>query len=172
MLRLIYAFVEIALHRRGPEHLPASRFFFALVLALYIAVALFTIQFADGVTHPYALVAVQGTLGIAFTWCLLRAFERQHRFLQTASALLGADALMSLVSLWFALWHRALHAPATELTLPLVLYLLVAVVWATDISGFVVARALDRPYFLGVSIMVGYLLLSFSLQITLFPPAS
>ena len=99
MLRLIYAFVEIALSSTRTGALPASRFFFALVLALYIAVALFTIQFADGVTHPYALVAVQGTLGIAFTWCLLRAFERQHRFLQTASALLGADALMSLVSL-------------------------------------------------------------------------
>jgi len=172
VLRLIYAFVEIALHRRGPDHLPASRFFFSLVLVVYTAVSVFSIQFADDLAHPYALIVVQGALSIAFTWCLLRAFERQHRFFQTASALLGTNAFLDLVSVWLVVWHRGLNVAPTELTLPLTLYLLVAVVWNTDVSAFVVARALDRPYFLGVSIVIGYLLLSYSLLVTLFPRAS
>jgi hypothetical protein len=172
VLRVIYAFVEIAFHRRGPEHLPASRFFFAIVLVASVAISLFTIQFALKVAHPIALVVVQGALSMAFTWCLLRAFERERRFLQTASALLGINALLSIVSLSFALWHRGLHVPPDEITVPYVLYTLIAVGWTLDVNAFVVARALDRPYFLGLAIMVGYVLLSASLQITFFPPMS
>ena len=170
MWRLISAFIEIAFHRRGPEQLPSSGFLLALVLAANVGVALVTVSLADVVEHPVLMVVVDAAFWLAFVWCVLRAFERERRFRQTASALLGTDTLLSLLGLPIVLWHRALNAPA-EATLPSVLYLLI-VVWSVDIGAFILSRALDRMYVLAVAIVVGYLLLSISLRATLFPPAT
>ena len=171
MWRLISAFVEIAFHRRGPEQLPSSGFLFALLLVANLAVALVTVATVDVVDHPVLMVAVDAVFGLAFFWCVLRAFERERRFRQTASALLGTDILLSLVGLPLVLWHRSLDAPPDQVTIPVLLQLLL-LVWSVDITAFVLSRALDRMYVLAVAIVVGYLLLSISLRVTFFPPAT
>jgi hypothetical protein len=43
--------------------------------------------------------------------------------------------------------------------------------WSIDIAGFVVARAIDKPYIVGVLIMVGYVVGSILLGQLLFPAA-
>jgi hypothetical protein len=169
--RLILAFVEIAFHRRGPEQLPSSGFLFALVLAANLGLTFLSVRTLDVVQHPLLMVFVDAAFWLAFVWCVLRAFERERRFRQTASALLGTDAVLSLLGLPLVLWHRALNAPPSEATLPLLLQLLM-IVWSIDISAFVLSRALDRMYVLAVVIVVGYLLLSISLRATLFPTAT
>ena len=171
MLRLILAFVEIALHRQSPADLPASRFFFTAVFVVYLAVALVTTRYLDIVAYPELMTAFETVLGLAFIWSVLRAFERQARFRQTACAVLGTDTLLNLLTVPLVLWHRSLGAPATDATLPLVLYVLVAI-WSVDISAFIMARAIERPYVLTVAIMLGYLLLLVSVRATLFPPAT
>jgi len=173
-LRLIYAFVDILLHRRGPEQLPASRFFFGLVLLASFVVSLFTFQFSRIPSERFVpIMLVDVGFSLAYTWCVLRAFGVERRFLQTASASLGAGSLLDLASLPFVLWHRALTGPTpgptTDVTLPYVLYLLVALVWLIDVSSFIMARAIERPYVLGLAIVIGYALLSVSLEASLFP---
>jgi hypothetical protein len=170
VLRVIYAFVDILLHRRGPDHLPASRFFFALVLITAIVVSLFTIQFSAIPSERFVpIIVVDIGFSLAFTWCVLRAFGVERRFLQTAAATLGAGSLLDLASLPFALWHRALSGASGEVTLPYVIYLLIALVWLIDVSSFIMARAIARPYVLGLAIVIGYALLSVSLEASLFP---
>jgi hypothetical protein len=171
VLRLILAFVDIALHRKSPEHLPASRFFFAAVLVVYLAVALVTTRYLEIVAYPELMIAFETVLGLAFVWSVLRLFERQRRFRQTACAVLGTDTLLNLLTVPLVLWHRSLGAPDTEATVPLVLYVLVAI-WSIDVSAFIMARALERPYVLTVAIMLGYVLLFVSVRATLFPPAT
>ena len=171
MSRLILAFVDIAFHRRGPEHLPASSFLFTAVLVVYFVVSLLTTHYLNIVAHPLLMTELQTVLGLAFIWSVLRAFERQRRFRQTACAVLGTDTLLNLLSLPLAFWHRSLGAPEAQTTIPEILFILVAI-WSVDISAFIMARALERPYVLTVAIMVGYLLLSISVRITLFPPTT
>jgi CDP-diglyceride synthetase len=171
VLRLILAFVDIALHRQSPANLPASRFFFTAVLVVYLAVALITTRYLDIVKYPELMTAFETVLGLAFIWSVLRLFERQTRFRQTACAVLGTDTLLNLLTVPLVIWHRSLGALETETTLPLVLYVLVAI-WSVDISAFIMARAIERPYVLTVAIMLGYLLLSVSVRATLFPPTT
>jgi hypothetical protein len=168
---LISAFVDIAFHRRGPEQLPSSRFLLAVVLAANVGISLVTVSVADVVDHPVIMVIVDASFWLAFVWCVLRAFERERRFRQTATALLGTDTLLSLLGLPIVLWHRALNAPPADATLPSVFYLLI-VVWSVDIGAFILSRALDRMYVLAVAIVIGYVLLSISLRTALFPPAT
>jgi hypothetical protein len=79
--------------------------------------------------------------------------------------------MLSILIVPLALWSQALDVAEGEIALPW-LFLLLLAIWSIDIAGFVLARALDRPYALGVAIMLGYVLLTVSLQQALLPVAS
>lgn len=46
MQALIRLFIEVALHRKGPQDMPASGIVFALVLAAYLAIGAAVVYFA------------------------------------------------------------------------------------------------------------------------------
>jgi hypothetical protein len=171
VLRLIYVFVDIALHRRGPDQLPSALFFFNLVLAVAVVVELAVLVVADAVRRPVVLALFDTVLDLAFLWAVLKSFGRERRFRQTAAAMLGTDTLLNVLSIPVALWNRSLGAPTDQLTMPALLFLLLFI-WSIDISAFVLARAVERPYVLGVAVMLGYVMLTLSLRATLFPAAA
>jgi hypothetical protein len=168
VLRLILAFVEVAFHRRSPADLPASRMFFLAVFVVYFAVGIVSTRYLQIGKYPELMVTFETVLGLAFIWSVLHAFQRERRFRQTAVAMLGADTFLNLLTVPLLLWHTSLHASPGETTLPYVLFLLVGI-WSLDVSAFILSRALERPYVLAVAIMLGYLLLSVSARVTLFP---
>jgi len=167
VLRLILAFVEVAFHRRSPADLPASRAFLAVVFVIYLAVSLATTRYFELVKYPELLVAFDTVLMLGFIWGVLRAFERERRFRQTAVAVLGVDTLFNLLTVPLMLWHRSLHVAKDEPTLPNLLVLVIQI-WSIDVSAFVVSRALERPYVLAIALMLGYVLFSISVDATLF----
>jgi hypothetical protein len=168
VVRVLQAFFEITLHRRGPDSLPASGFLFGLVLIVYVLVTWFTQILPAPLEHPLLFLLVDLAIDIAFIWSLLRAFEHERRFLQTAIAFFGVWTLLNLLGTPLMLWLRTVQPDQPEAALPTVLAVLL-IIWKIDVSGFVIARALGRSYVLGVAIMLGYLLLSLSLQDTFFP---
>ena len=173
MLRLILVFVDIMLHRRGPEDLPSSQFLVWLMLAVATAVDL-AISIANGGTaREAAVVVLIQFLDVWFVWALLRTFNRQRRFRQTMCALLGTETILNLAGAPLVPLLTASAAASTEpqITLPLLLTALLGV-WSIDIAAFVFARAVERPYVLCVAIMLGYVLLIVSLQTTLLPSVS
>jgi hypothetical protein len=169
--RLILVFVEITLHRRGPEQLPSSQFFFLLVLGVSTCVDLLVLQVDEVAARSVVVSLLTTVLDIAFVWAVLRTFDRERRFRQTMSAMLGVTAILSILIVPLALWSQAIDVPEGEVALPW-LFLLLLAIWQIDIWGFVLARALDRPYALGVAIMLGYVLLSVSLTQSLLAVAS
>jgi hypothetical protein len=115
-------FVEITLHRRGPEQLPSSQFFFLLVLGVSVCIDLLVLL-VDGVAARSVLVTLFTTaLDIAFVWAVLRTFERERRFKQTMSAMLGVNAMLSILIVPLALWTSARRGQKI-LTWPLLLVL-------------------------------------------------
>ncbi len=168
MWPLIQVFIEITLHRRGPEQLPSSQFFFMLVLAVSVAVDSFVLLVDHAPVGRVLLTFFITALDIAFVWSVLRTFALERRFKQTMAALLGTNALLSLLIVPLALWSQSLDVADGDIALPWVLLLMLAI-WQIDIAGFVLGRALNRPYALGVAIMLGYVLLSTSLQQSMLP---
>jgi hypothetical protein len=82
------------------------------------------------------------------------------------SAVLGTDAILNLLMMPFI----PFATPPTAAGQPLSfgwLALALLEVWSIDIMAFVLARALDRPYLLTLAIVIAYVLLIASLQITL-----
>jgi hypothetical protein len=169
VLLLVRAFVDIALHRRGPEDLPASTLLLALAIGADVIVSLGALALAGELeTRSAALLGAGLAIYAAFAWAVLKAFNREKRIIETATALFGTDALLTTLQLPMSAWSRSLVAANADATVPNVLGLLLFF-WWIDVSGFVLSRAIGRTYVLGVLIMVGYALFSISLQSALLP---
>jgi hypothetical protein len=168
--RLCLAFFDIALHRRGPEDLPASRFLLGLILAVYFVAGVTRLGFDTTPARAVVLLALDRVLYLGMAWLVLKAIEKRRRFLQTATALVGTDTFLIVLSLPVLLWDDRLGAPPTEPTLPRFLSLVI-VLWSIDIGGFIMARAVSQPYVVGLAIMIVYALISMYLQSVLFPRA-
>ncbi len=171
MLRLIYAFVDVMLHRRGPDSLPSSSFLFWWLVALSLAVDFFILGLLQRPGRWFAVSALIFGLNVWFVWALLRTFNKQPRFRQTMTALLGANVILSLMQAPLMPLLKDSDPQVEGITVPWALAL-VALVWALDISAFVFSRALERPYLLCIAIVIGYALLIESLRVTLLQPVA
>jgi len=166
--QLSAAFVDIALHRRGPEDLPASQFLLGLVLVAYLLVSFVALAVMSATTADVILTLVELVTDLGVVFLLLQFFQKAGRFLQTATAMVGTGAVLSLILVPLLHWDEVLAAPPTELTTPRLLILLLFV-WSLDIAGFIVSRALGKPYIVGVSIVVVYELAAMTLREALLP---
>lgn len=174
------AFVDIALHRRGPDELPKSTFLLVMVVAAYLAVSFVAVNISFAVPAEEGAVASvldQSMLVVAdtviytvFIWGLLKSFRHDTRFLQTAIALIGLDTLFTVASLPLLVWAAALQARDALTTAPSLFYFLL-LIWSIDVAGFVLARALGRPYVVAVLIVLGYVALTVTVRAAMFAPA-
>lgn len=172
MLSLALAFVEITLHRRGPDELPPSRFLLGVLVALYVLtglIGIWTLGVLDAGTAQ--LLLLDAVFFLAYVFVCLRLFRHDRRFPQTVIALLGAEVVISLVSLPLALWSRSISVPPDPYSAPMLLHLLL-LLWWIDVAGFILSRAIGRPYFVGVLFMIVYVLTSYRISSFLFPQAS
>jgi hypothetical protein len=166
--RLALIFVDIALHRKGPDALPASRFLFGIVLASYLTVSVLALQISWPLSRAMSAMIVDVALYLAFFGIVLRVVRRSGRFWQTVTAVLGAETFLSCLALPLLL-TRSAESDGTASEVLATSVLLLILLWSIDIAGFVLARALDRPYIVGVMIMIGYVVSSMMLGEFLFP---
>lgn len=163
MLPLAKAFLDIALRRQTPAYLPAS--LLLLVLAA-CAAALTEVLGALLPPPPNGQIPLRIVLEVgmplAFTWTLLTLARRRARFLQTATALLGVEALAALILYPLDSAIRVIGEDKWA-TLP------IGVIWTAVFIGYLLAcahiwrSALDSGLLLGVGISLGYLVLSISI---------
>lgn len=168
MRQLIAAIIEIALHRRGPDQLPASSLLLGLLFVAYMAAGVVALYDR---TSPYpfslavALFAGNGVVYLSYCWIVLKTARRQSRFRQTAAALLGVDTLFNLLAIPLSLLADSSAALAGFAGLLLYMLLL----WSIDVAGFIISRAIERPYFVGVLIIVAYVIAAMIVQYSMAP---
>ena len=168
MFVLIRFFIDMLLHRRGPAELPSSRFLLWFLVALGACVEFGSLLLRVDVALSSAIVIVTTLLDVAFVWSVLHAFGLHRRFAQTMTAMAGTNTVIN--ALYVPITLASKHSAATESgALFWASLQIVFVLWAIDVAGFVLARALDRPYAFGVVIMLGYALLQLSLVSSMIP---
>jgi hypothetical protein len=165
VLRLISVILGITVHRRGPDELPSSPFLVLLLLGASEFAQLVTLRIAAAPDDAILVMLFSVALDFLFVWAVLAMFERRQRFWQTMGAFLGAGVVLNAISALLVAWNQSLQAAADVTTVPEVLLQLLQV-WSVDIGGFLLSRAIDRHYALGVVIMLAYVLLSTSLLST------
>ena len=164
MWRLASAFVEITLHRRGPESLPASPLYFRIVLAAYLLAGVALLSSGGALnTTAAVLFVVNCALYLGYVWLILEVVKFRSRFLQTATALLGVDTFFNVVGIPIAAWTAAAQAADSLATFPALLTVALFL-WSIDVAAFVLARALDRPYVTGLLIVIPFVMVSIFVQ--------
>jgi hypothetical protein len=172
---LATTFLQIALHRRGPDVLPASRFFLGLLLIAYLVSSFLWLATQDRFSGRGVLFTLADLVFfLACIFALLRFFKRDRRFLQTASALLGVDILLTAIGIPLALAIRWAAGGASEETVTLAVEILVLalIIWWLDIAAFIVSRAVNQPYVLGLVFVILYWTLSASIGDSFFRASS
>ena len=168
MSTLIRFFVELCLLRRGPQDLPGASALLGLVLAVHLVIAVL-VGLAAGLTAPIAVGQglADAILTLGLLWLALRVTDRRPRFLQVATALFGAGALLGL----FALAPLGLVAGAESRgeTSLAGLPLLVLLFWSLLVTGHILRHGFDLRLGQGVLIAVAYNLLASALVNSLFP---
>jgi hypothetical protein len=164
MLLIAKAFLDIALRRRTPAHLPASLLLLALAAC---AAALAEVLGALLPPPPNGQILVRIVLEVgmplAFTWAVLALARRRARFLQTASALLGVGAIAASILYPLDSAIRVLGEDKLA-SLP------IGVIWTAVFIGYLLAcahiwrSALDSGLLLGVAISLGYFVLALSID--------
>lgn len=156
--------LDICLFRKGPEDVPASSILLGVTLLAYVLVGLFLLSFQTGLDIALPQVLAEGVMNLAFLGFLLWIANKPHRFLQVAIALVGSDALISLLALPLLL-AQGVEGLAGVTHLPL----LGMMIWHVAVSGMIFGRAISKSLPIGIAVALLYTLLSVQVMATLFP---
>ena len=171
MWRLVQVFSEIALHRCDPSELPASRFLLSLTFVTCLTVGLISLFISSPAANLTGFIILESFFYLWFIWLVLVVFNRSNRFLQTAAALFGTETLLSIIRMPIVAWVDATRTSGEGSAAGVFVYFLM-LLWSIDVAGFVLSRALQNAYFVGVLIVMGYVTISFTLRGYFFPVIS
>lgn len=161
MLVIINFFIELAFLRRAPQELPASSVLFGVVLAAAAFSGLLLAMTAGvGVGSGLAQSLLDLALMLGALYAALRLLALRPRFLQTATALLGTDTLITLLAQLPVGLARPENAESGLLALAGLLFLLL-VAWSVLVSGHILRHAFGITLLQGAAIAIGFDLLSF-----------
>ena len=175
MLVLVNVFRQILFGRRGPDALPASEPLFLSVLLIYVIIGEMYLFFSRiaGVNGQIILI-ISVAMPLSLIWLVLASQGRGPRFLQTATAYLGADLLLNALAMPFASIYASRtqnlppsqYPPSAEFAQ---LMLVVTQFWSIWLLAFVVSRALGRSIWIGLAVAGLNLLFVMSAVLMLVP---
>jgi hypothetical protein len=161
ILRLL---LDICLFRKGPEDVPASLFLLGLTLLGYALVGLLLLSFQADLAAALPQVLAEGAMSLVFLRLLLWTANKPHRFLQAAIALMGSDALISLLALPLLL-AQGVEGLAGMTHFPL----LGMMIWHIAVSGMIFGRSISKSLPIGIAVALLYTVLSVQVMAKLFP---
>lgn len=163
----VVLFIDVCLFKRGPQHVPASRFLLVLSLIAYALVGEVLLSVEADWWVAALQVAVEAVLLLAFTGVVLFLAGRSARYLQTATALLATDAVISTPGALILYWWLA--NPAVR-AFQMALFALM--IWHIAVVGHILRHALSRPLLHGVLLAVLYVVISYQIMNAIFTTPS
>ncbi|MDZ7685089.1 MAG: hypothetical protein U5O39_08880 [Gammaproteobacteria bacterium] len=170
MQYILKYFWQLCLLRSGPERLPATTFVLGFSFALYFIVALATnlLGRSDiGLFKAIAFIMIGVGVEAAILGALLGFKSAGYRFMQSMSALLGANSLILLLTLPISI--ALLSVESQTLRLFLDTAFLGIFIWWLTIAGFILHRAADISLALGIATAFGIEILVISTTYAAFP---
>ena len=160
--------MQIALLRRGPQDLPASRLLLILTVVGYTAVNALVSSLLPPSTGWAPQLAVDVLFQLAWYAALLQLTGRSERFLQTTTAVFGFQAVLSPL-LIASEWLMQRFGKDTTWQLPIAVAGLALVIWLIAASSHVVKAALDWSSATSVALVILQIVASQLLLFALFP---
>lgn len=154
-MEVIRRLVGICLFHIGPQDLPASWNLLILAVAVDVALGYPAAAAYSPSDHPGIQILLSTAITVAFLYGTVSAIGQGRRFVQTATAVFGTDAIITLLALPIALTMAP--EPRTALTTG-DLGLLAMGIWNIAILGHILRHALSVTMGIGVLVALGYTL--------------
>lgn len=168
MTAILKLYLDIALLRRGPEDVPASRnLLWATLLAFVALNALLTLAFRPATDNwPLQLLV---SVGFTLLWyrVLLGLFGRPERYQQTVTAIFGFGCIITPLIVP-ATGMMAPLADQPEQAMPWMLLLLPLAIYLLYVTARILRAAIERPMFQCVTLVLLQTFLEPLLLLTLF----
>jgi hypothetical protein len=157
VLPLVRTLFEIVLLRKGPDSIPRSAVLFILTIVLWLFSALAVLALIEQFDESdFLLNLFAGLVGILCYAAVVVISGHSSRVLQTVSAVLGCGALISMAFVAeFVLFTPFLGQSITGIVAQLIL------LWAVPVEGHIIARAIDRHWYVGILISISVFVLQF-----------
>ena len=170
-MRLIFkAFIDVFLLRRGPEDLPKSSLLLAMVIGLSIVVhfLFYAIVESEQGADLFLEFATE-LVKIASYIIVLLLFGLFSRILQTMTAIIGCNAILSLLLTVILMVSQ----PFMNKELDVVIAWLVTF-WLILVEGHIISRAIELHRITGIAIAVVIFVLQLGFYVTFgdFPEAA
>ena len=169
MKELIQAFTQIALLRRGPQDLPASRVLLVLSMVAYFGVSLVVMSLMPPQPGWEEHPGVDIVFWILWYFTLLRIAGRSERILQTTTAVIGFQTILAAPAL-VADWLMFRFAKDETWQLPVGLMWLMVVIWVIAANSHVVKEAFEWSSFASVAMVIMQMYAGQLVMIALFAP--
>ncbi len=148
-------YLDIAVWRRGPQDVPAAGILLPLTIGVYILLSAAAGALLPALRPGWLLQVGADTLFVAlWYWALLAIARRRERYLQTAVALFGLQAVLAVPSMLSVSlvqqfgdrrgWQVPVYAAALALA-----------IWSVAAIGHILRAALERP--LGICLILAFL---------------
>jgi uncharacterized membrane protein (DUF485 family) len=169
MKEVIGLYVQIALLRRGPQDLPASRLLLILTVCGYAAVNVLVSALLPPAPDWPSQLAVDVLFTLAWYAVLLQLAGRRERFLQTATGIFGLQSVVAPL-LIACQWLMRRYGQDTNWQLPIAVGVLALVMWLIAANSHVVKAALEWSSAASVALVILQIVSSELLLYALLPP--
>ena len=151
MLPLIKALFDIVLLRKGPDSMPRSVLVLAMALSLWLFAWLAALSLLEWIDETDFMLGLFTTWGGFLTYAIVVAGSgHTGRLTQTLTAIIGCGSLLLLAYVTESVLLRPFFGDRlTELAAGLTL------LWSIPVEGHIIARALDRHWYIGILIAIG-----------------
>lgn len=147
-MTLFAMFYDIIRLRKGPDAIPYSWILcFASLMAYVLTVLLATILDRELGDADFLLGIFVGVVGLACYAAIVVSAGKTPRLLQTMTAVLGTSALLNV----FYLAGRAFLSPFLGAGIAGLVAALI-IVWSIPVQGHIIARAIERHWYLGIAV--------------------
>lgn len=164
MYEWVLLFFDICRLQKGPQDLPYSQALLLGSIAAYATLGFLMLYIDSGWFSAVLQVFVGALLLLAFAKIMLKVSRKSERFMQTATALFGTDALIS----FFAL---PIIAGMTTGRVSLLAFaaMVALMIWHWLIIGHILRHALSETFSFGLGIAFLYIMASYWIMAQLFP---
>jgi hypothetical protein len=167
LVSMVTMFWNLCLLRTGPEHMPTVPAFLVTVLVLDIALNVAALLPMGSMSGPAVgqIVSTVATFGVV-TYALLSVKGLQSRFTATFIAIVGSDAIITLVQI-----------PLLPIVLVLgkavfFVALLAFFLWTLMVFGFILQRALEVRREIGLALALFMILVVVAVGVQVNPQAA
>ncbi len=161
VLPLIKTLFQIIILRKGPEAIPASWLVLAMTVCLWMFSSLAGLALIDRFDDSdFYLGIFSATLGLACYAALVILSGWAPRLVPTLSAIIGSGALIFLLFVAeYVLLRPFLGEAPTGVIAMLILF------WSVPVEGHIIARAIERHWYVGVAIAVAIFCLQYVVNV-------